>query len=61
MAHGNVSERPHQDFDSTGQFTENKGVTLDTGYEIEPVSALPSEPATPVHRPNSADSSDSQE
>lgn len=42
---------PHK---STGKFTENKGVTLDMGYEIQPVSAPPSQPATPVQPPTSA-------
>jgi hypothetical protein len=30
------------------RFTENKGVTIDVNRPIEPVSALPTEPATPV-------------
>lgn len=42
---------PHK---SVGKFTENKGVTLDTSYVIQPVSAPPSQPATPVQPPSSA-------
>jgi hypothetical protein len=55
MAHserdGSQPRAPHK---SMGKFTENKGVTLDTGYEIRPVSAPPSQPATPVQPPASA-------
>lgn len=39
---------------SMGKFTQNKGVTLDTSYVIQPVSAPPSQPATPVQTPSSA-------
>lgn len=49
MAHserdGSQPRAPHK---SMGEFTENKGVTLDMSYEIRPVSAPPSQPATPV-------------
>jgi hypothetical protein len=31
--------------DTGGQFTENKGVTMESGFPIKPVSAPPSEPA----------------
>lgn len=41
---------PHK---SIGKFTENRGVTLDTSYVIQPVSAPPSQPATPVQSPSS--------
>ncbi|MBB4910594.1 hypothetical protein [Actinophytocola algeriensis] len=31
--------------DNSGQFTENKGVTMESGFPIKPVSAPPTEPA----------------
>jgi len=29
------------------EFSENRGITMDTSYPITPVSSLPAEPATP--------------
>lgn len=36
------------------KFTENRGVTMDSGYPIQPVSALPTEPAMPPSSPSSS-------
>jgi hypothetical protein len=43
---------------SDGQFSENKGVTMDSGFPIKPVSVPPSEPALQPSSP--APSSDAQ-
>lgn len=40
--------QPRSPHKSIGEFTENKGVTLDASYVIQPVLTPPSQPATPA-------------
>lgn len=38
--------------EASHEFTENKGVTVDSGYHIQSVSARPSSPAMPANSPS---------
>jgi hypothetical protein len=56
MAGGGREERAIELIASAGDswdFGEYRGVTMDSGYPIEPVSALPAEPAVPPASPAS--------